>query len=90
MDHPYDCFFYTSDRRSIRPETFLSSFRGYLVTDAYIAYERIGDLMPDIIKASWNALIEAYHYALMKHVEFTAEADSDPMPRASAGYSGET
>ena len=24
VDHPYDCFFYTSDRRSIRPETFLS------------------------------------------------------------------
>jgi len=27
----------------------------------------------DIIKASWNALVEAYHYALMQHVEFTAE-----------------
>ena len=24
----------------------------------------------DIIKASWNALVEAYQYALMKHVEF--------------------
>ena len=28
----------------------------------------------DIIKASWNALVEAYQYALMKHVEFASEA----------------
>ena len=27
----------------------------------------------DIIKASWNALIEAYQYALMQHVEFVEE-----------------
>ena len=27
----------------------------------------------DIIKASWNALIEAYHYALMRHIEFSGE-----------------
>ena len=27
----------------------------------------------DIIKASWNALVEAYQYALMKHVEFASE-----------------
>jgi len=27
----------------------------------------------DIIKASWNALVEAYHYALMQHVEFSDE-----------------
>lgn len=52
MDHPYDCFFYTSDRRGIRPETFLTRYRGYLMADAYIAYERIGELMPNIIKAS--------------------------------------
>ncbi|MBQ74557.1 MAG: citramalate synthase [Gammaproteobacteria bacterium] len=30
----------------------------------------------DIIKASWNALVEAYHYALMQHVEFTDELNS--------------
>jgi 2-isopropylmalate synthase len=30
----------------------------------------------DIIKASWNALVEAYHYALMQHVEFTGELGS--------------
>ena len=50
--YPYDCFFYTSDRRSIRPETFLSGFQGYLLADAYVAYERIGQLWPGILKAS--------------------------------------
>jgi len=29
----------------------------------------------DIIKASWNALVEAYQYALMKHVEFDGEVE---------------
>jgi 2-isopropylmalate synthase len=29
----------------------------------------------DIIKASWNALVEAYHYALMQHVEFKRELE---------------
>ena len=51
-DHPYDCFFYTSDRRSIGPETMLSGFQGYLLADAYIAYERIGKLWPSIVNAS--------------------------------------
>ena len=33
----------------------------------------------DIIKASWNALVEAYQYALMKHVEFASDvAESAP------------
>jgi transposase len=50
--NPYDCFFYTSDRRSIRAETLLQDFEGYLTADAYIAYERIGELQPNIIKAS--------------------------------------
>lgn len=27
----------------------------------------------DIIQASWNALIEAYHYSLMRHMEFVGE-----------------
>jgi len=49
--HPYDCFFYTSDRRSVRPETFLSGFTGYLLADAYVAYERIGQLWPGVVKA---------------------------------------
>jgi transposase len=47
VDHPYDCFFYTSDRRSIGPETFLSGYCGYLLADAYVAYERIGELWAD-------------------------------------------
>jgi transposase len=51
-DHPYDCFFYTSDRRSIRAETMLSGFQGYLTADAYVAYERIGALWPGVFKAS--------------------------------------
>lgn len=51
-DHPYDCFFYSSDRRMIRPETYLEGFRGYLLADAYVAYERIGELWSEVIKAS--------------------------------------
>lgn len=27
----------------------------------------------DIIKASWSALVEAYHYALLQHTDFSAE-----------------
>ncbi len=51
-NHPYDCFFYTSDRRSIRAEAMLAGFRGYLTADAYVAYERIGQLWPGVFKAS--------------------------------------
>ena len=51
-DHPYDCFFYTSDRRSIRAETMLAGFQGYLTADAYVAYERIGKLWPGVFKTS--------------------------------------
>jgi transposase len=50
--HPYDCFCYTSDRRSIRAESLLAGFQGYLTADAYIAYERLGALWPGILKAS--------------------------------------
>jgi len=51
-NHPYDCFFYTSNRRSIGPETFLSGYEGYLLSDAYVGYERIGRLWPGVLKAS--------------------------------------
>ena len=51
-DHPYDCFFYSSDRRTVRPQQYLTGFRGYLLTDAYIAYERIGKLWAGVINAS--------------------------------------
>lgn len=52
VNHPYDCFTYTSDRRSIGPETFLSGYQGYLLSDAYVGYERIGRLWPGVLKAS--------------------------------------
>lgn len=51
-EHPYDGFFYASGRRMARPREFLSGYHGYLLTDAYIAYERLGDLGPDILNAA--------------------------------------
>ena len=51
-NHPYDCFAYTSDRRSIRAESLLAGFEGYLTSDAYVAYERIGQLWPGVFKSS--------------------------------------
>ena len=50
--HPYDCFTYTSSRACEGPERFLQGFQGYLVADAYIAYERIGELWPGVSKAA--------------------------------------
>ena len=44
----------------------------------------------DLIKASWNALIEAYQYALLQHSDFVAElepassTDADSSHRKSA------
>ncbi|MBT8092406.1 MAG: hypothetical protein KJN77_05160, partial [Gammaproteobacteria bacterium] len=38
----------------------------------------------DIIKASWNALVEAYQYALMRHVEVVGEA-AEPAPVKGVG-----
>jgi transposase len=52
VSHPYDCFFYSSDRRIIRAESILAGYQGYLVADAYVAYERIGELWPGVVKAS--------------------------------------
>jgi 2-isopropylmalate synthase len=31
----------------------------------------------DIIKASWSALVEAYHYALLQHIDFTSEVANE-------------
>lgn len=71
-NHPYDCFAYTSDRRSIRAESLLAGFQGYLTADAYVAYERIGQLWPGVFKAScWvhgRRKFEACH-----HLGATAE-----------------
>lgn len=64
--HPYDCFFYTSDRRSLHAEDMLAGFEGYLTADAYVAYERIGRLWPGVHKAScWahaRRKFEAIHH----------------------------
>lgn len=50
--HPYDCFTYTSSRACVGAERFLRGFQGYLVADAYVAYERIGELWPGVSKAT--------------------------------------
>ena len=76
--HPYDCFFYTSDRRSIRAETLLEGFQGYLTADAYVAYERIGQLWPGVFKAScWvhaRRKFEACHHLGATRQTYTALA----------------
>jgi dipeptidyl aminopeptidase/acylaminoacyl peptidase len=76
--HPYDCFFYTSDRRSIGPETMLAGFQGYLTADAYVAYERIGELWSGVIKTScWvhgRRKFEACHHLGATHQTRTALA----------------
>lgn len=76
--HPYDCFFYTSDRRSIGPETHLAGFEGYLLADAYVAYERIGRLWPGVEKAScWvhaRRKFEECHNVAATHKTHTALA----------------
>lgn len=39
----------------------------------------------DIIKASWNALVEAYQFALLQHVEFTNELNAgDSVPESKS------
>ena len=50
--HPYDCFYFTVDRAGSGPERFLSGFRGYLQSDAYVGYERIAVSHEEILKVS--------------------------------------
>lgn len=50
--HPYDCFYFTIDRSGSGPEGFLSGFRGYLQSDAYVGYERLAVLQEEILKVS--------------------------------------
>ena len=38
----------------------------------------------DIIQASWNALVEAYQYALMNHQEFVEEVAETKLARPAA------
>lgn len=52
--HPYDCFYFRADRARAGPEELLSSFQGYLQSDAYICYERIALSHEEIVKvACW-------------------------------------
>jgi hypothetical protein len=52
--HPYDCFYFTPDRRAAGPHEFLAGYRGYLQADAYVAYETLPELHPEIIRvACW-------------------------------------
>jgi transposase len=45
--HPYDCFYFTSDRSRSGPDQFLSGYEGYLQSDAYIGYEVISAASPE-------------------------------------------
>jgi transposase len=49
-DHPYDCFYFTAGRARAGPEEFLSGFRGYLQSDAYVCYEQIALSSDEILK----------------------------------------
>lgn len=40
----------------------------------------------DIIKASWNALIESYQYALLQHVDFVTEVDQERISGRISGH----
>jgi hypothetical protein len=39
----------------------------------------------DLIKASWNALIEAYQYALLQHSDFLAELEPASSTETDSG-----
>lgn len=66
-DHPYDCFYFTVDRARAGPEAFLSGFRGYLQSDAYVCYERIALANAEILKVGcWahaRRKFEELHFA---------------------------
>jgi transposase len=66
--HPYDCFYFTVDRARAGPEAFLSGFRGYLQSDAYVCYERIALESEEILKVGcW-----AHARRKFEEVHFTA------------------
>jgi transposase len=48
--HPYDCFYFTSDRSRAGPDQFLSGYQGYLQSDSYICYELISEASAAILK----------------------------------------
>ena len=51
-DYPYDCFYFTTNRSRAGPDAFLSNYRGYLQSDAYICYERLSAKNRAIIQVS--------------------------------------
>lgn len=51
-DYPYDCFYFTTNRSRAGPDAFLSNYRGYLQSDAYICYERLSARNRGIIQVS--------------------------------------
>lgn len=66
--HPYDSFYFTVDRARAGPAAFLSGFRGYLQSDAYICYERIALESEEILKVGcW-----AHARRKFEEVHFTA------------------
>jgi transposase len=70
-DHPYDCFYFTVDRTRDGPEKFLSGYRGYLQSDAYICYEIISAAHEEILKVGcW-----AHARRKFEEVHFTAPSE---------------
>ena len=66
--HPYDCFHFTVGRSRDGPEAFLSGYRGYLQSDAYICYETLSDAHPEILQVGcW-----AHARRKFEEVNFTA------------------
>jgi len=49
-DHPYDCFHFTADRSRDGPEQFLSGYRGYLQSDAYVCYDSLSKSHPEMVQ----------------------------------------
>jgi len=48
--HPYDGFYFTTDRSRAGPDQFLSGYQGYLQSDSYICYELISEASAAILK----------------------------------------
>lgn len=49
-DHPYDCFHFTVNRSRDGPQQFLSGYQGYLQSDAYVCYDSLSKLNPEMIQ----------------------------------------
>ena len=67
-DHPYDCFYFTTSRSRDGPASFLSGYRGYLQSDAYVCYESISKANAKILDVGcW-----AHARRKFEEVNFTA------------------